>query len=110
MPQTYPFLAFGASASTIGIADTAVATVTLNVGTAALSATSIRVANAGSVAAWIQFVSAGGTTTVQISQGIYLASATVNTFRLGGQSKMQMITSVGTASLFVTVGEGMPTT
>jgi len=107
MPQTYPFLAYGSQS---GTADTVVATMTLNVGSQALPPTSIRVAVMGSVAAWINFTTSASTTTVAISAGIYLASGSVNVFRLGGQNRMQMITSVGTSSINVTLGEGMPTT
>lgn len=111
MPVNYPFLSYGLSGSTQGVAGSAVTTISLQVGTSGLPAPCVRLTNLGTVAAFINFWSTGDTVTVATTQGICIRSNTEHVFRLGGKNFVQMIAGAGvTTTVFATAGEGMPTT
>lgn len=65
-----------------------------------------RIANVGTVAVFIQFGPAGQESTVALGTGMPLFPNTVETFCTKGQNAMAHI-SAGTATLYVTPGEGL---
>ena len=108
MASNFAFVPMGLTSNVTATAGTSTVTLSMNPSISTSSSKyypdGVRLANPGTVAVFVQFAPA--TATVGLSTGMPLFGNTVETFQLKGQLSMAF-TSVGTATVYITLGEGL---